>query len=166
MTTATRTPHSARRSPGSAFFIRALTQLSPVKSTSDANPTACYLHTATLLTNGQVLVAGGCDETNPLVRAEVYNPATATWASLVSMSKARYGHTASLLIDGRVLTRASEHLRKLVTNRPKRKKTLISHLRARFDKTATDAAMLDLVARLEKTGRLTISEKEAVTYHD
>jgi hypothetical protein len=44
-----------------------------------------------------------------------------------------------------LLARASEHLRKLVTNRPKRRKTLISHLRARFDKTATDAAMLDLV---------------------
>jgi hypothetical protein len=65
-----------------------------------------------------------------------------------------------------LLTRASEHLRKLVTNRPKRKKTLVSHLRARFDKTATDAAMLDLVDRLSKAGRLTIGEKEAVTYHD
>jgi hypothetical protein len=65
-----------------------------------------------------------------------------------------------------LLTRASEHLRKLVTNRPKRKKTLISHLRARFDKTATDATMLDLVARLEKAGRLTIGAKDAVTYHD
>ena len=65
-----------------------------------------------------------------------------------------------------LLTRASEHLRKLVTNRPKRKKTLISHLRARFDKTATDAAMLDLVNRLCKAGRLTIGEKEGVTYHD
>jgi hypothetical protein len=65
-----------------------------------------------------------------------------------------------------LLTRASEHLRKLVTNRPKRKKTLISHLRARFDKTATDAAMLDLVNRLSKAGHITIGEKEAVTYHD
>ena len=65
-----------------------------------------------------------------------------------------------------LLTRASEHLRKLVTNRPKRKKTLVSHLRSRFDKTATDAAMLDLVARLCKTGQLTIGEKDAVTYHD
>jgi hypothetical protein len=58
------------------------------------------------------------------------------------------------------------HLRKLVTTRPKRKKALISHLRARFDKTATDAAMLDLVNRLCKAGRLTIGEKDAVTYHD
>ena len=65
-----------------------------------------------------------------------------------------------------LLTRASEHLRKLVTNRPKRKKTLVSHLRARFDKTATDAAMLDLVNRLSKAGHLTIGEKGAVTYHD
>jgi hypothetical protein len=67
---------------------------------------------------------------------------------------------------GDLLTRAAEHLRKLVTDRPKRKKTLISHLRARFDKTATDAAMLDLVARLCKAGHLTIGDKDAVTYHD
>ena len=65
-----------------------------------------------------------------------------------------------------MLTRASEHLRKLVTNRPKRRKTLVSHLRARFDKTATDASMLDLVNRLCKAGRIIIGEKEAVTYHD
>jgi hypothetical protein len=65
-----------------------------------------------------------------------------------------------------LFTRASEHLRKLVTNRPKRKKTLVSHLRARFDKTATDATMLDLVNRLCKAGRLTIGDKEVVTYHD
>lgn len=65
-----------------------------------------------------------------------------------------------------LFTRAAEHLRKLVTNRPKRKKTLVSHLRARFDKTATDAAMLDLVARLEKAGHVSINEKDAVTYPD
>jgi hypothetical protein len=65
-----------------------------------------------------------------------------------------------------LLTRAWEHLRKLVTNRPKRKKTLITHLRARFDKTATDAAMLDLVNRLCKAGHLTIGDKDAITYHD
>jgi hypothetical protein len=65
-----------------------------------------------------------------------------------------------------LLTRASEHLSKLVTNRPKRKKTLISHLRARFDKTATDAEMEDLVNRLCKAGHLTIGEKDAVTYYD
>jgi hypothetical protein len=65
-----------------------------------------------------------------------------------------------------LFTRASDHLRKLATNRPKRKKTLISHLRARFDKTATDAAMLDLVARLSKAGRLTIGDKDAITYPD
>jgi hypothetical protein len=58
------------------------------------------------------------------------------------------------------------HLRKLVTNRPKRKKILISHLHARFDKTATDAVMLDLVTRFEKAHLLSIDEKDAVTYHD
>ena len=65
-----------------------------------------------------------------------------------------------------LFTRASEHLRKVVTNRPKRKNTLVSHLRACFDKTATDAAMLELVARLSQAGQLSIDEKDAVTYPD
>lgn len=64
-----------------------------------------------------------------------------------------------------LLTRASEHLRKLVTSRPKRKRTLVTHLRSRFDKTATDAAMLDLIDRLGIAGHITIGEKDAVAYH-
>lgn len=65
-----------------------------------------------------------------------------------------------------LLTRASEHLRKLVTNRPKRKKTLISHLRSRFDKTATDQEMLALVDSLCKAGHIAIGDKDAVTYRN
>jgi WD40 repeat protein len=59
---------------------------------------ARYFHTATLLTNGQVLVAGGGTNT-----AELYNPATGTWTNTGSLGTARSSHTATLLPNGKVL---------------------------------------------------------------
>ena len=63
--------------------------------------------TATLLLNGKVLVAGGYapggfNVTNHLT-AELYDPATETWANTGSMSIPRRGHTATLLLNGKVL---------------------------------------------------------------
>jgi hypothetical protein len=60
-------------------------------------------HTATLLSNGRVLVAAGRTESNPLASAEVYDPATRSWASTGSLTQQRSEHTATLLADGRVL---------------------------------------------------------------
>jgi hypothetical protein len=61
-------------------------------------------HTATLLPNGQVLVAGGLDASStPLASAELYNPATGMWTATGSMADARQGHTATLLPNGEVL---------------------------------------------------------------
>src|SRR4030095_16155074 len=37
--------------------------------------------TATLLSDGRVLVAGGFGTTGKIAKAEVYNPSTATWSS-------------------------------------------------------------------------------------
>lgn len=59
-------------------------------------------HTATLLHDGTVLVAGGGN--NGLLRsAEVYNPRTQSWTVTGLMRTARSGHTATLLHDGTVL---------------------------------------------------------------
>jgi FG-GAP-like repeat/Kelch motif/Galactose oxidase, central domain len=64
--------------------------------------TARYGHTATLLPNGKVLVAGGIN-TNNLASAELYDPTTGTWTNTGPMITSRNGHTATLLLDGKVL---------------------------------------------------------------
>ncbi len=60
-------------------------------------------HTATLLADERVLVAGGVDGETELATAEVIDPASATVASLGALAQARSGHTATLLPDGRML---------------------------------------------------------------
>jgi hypothetical protein len=57
--------------------------------------------TATALSDGTVLVAGG--QLPGISTAERYNPASEKWMSTGSMRIARRGHTATRLADGRVL---------------------------------------------------------------
>src|SRR6478736_1712490 len=54
-------------------------------------------HTATLLPNGKVLVAGGFDGNSILRSAELYDPANGTWSATGSLASARAYHTATLL---------------------------------------------------------------------
>src|SRR5260370_33533410 len=70
-------------------------------------------HTATLLADGSVLVAGGsycmsiydgggCDVSWSLPSAEIYHPG-GYWSDGGSMATGRYGHTATRLLNGKVL---------------------------------------------------------------
>ena len=68
----------------------------------------CSDHTATLLGNGKVLIAGGlggCGLNPPLpnVIAELYDPATRTFAATDNTIEGSFMTTATLLPDGKVL---------------------------------------------------------------
>ena len=68
-------------------------------------------HGITLLGNGRVLVAGGTSDltdataavTNVTSSAEVFNPATGTWASAASIAGRRLGPALATLPNGRAL---------------------------------------------------------------
>src|SRR5216110_3237015 len=60
-------------------------------------------HTATLLANGTVLIAGGRRGASPRRAAQLFDPATDTFTALGPMSTPRGRHTATLLRDGRVV---------------------------------------------------------------
>jgi len=72
-------------------------------------------HTATLLLDGRVLVAGGYVQVseccfNPTDTCEIYDPATNSWSATGNLNTARVGHFAVLLADGRVLVTSGNTL--------------------------------------------------------
>ena len=70
-----------------------------------------YLHTATGLKDGRVLVAGGYSTSAPaglLNGSEVFDPTTGHWKPLKPMQQKRAKHEAVALHDGRVLVVAGD----------------------------------------------------------
>jgi N-acetylneuraminic acid mutarotase len=68
-------------------------------------------HTATLLSSGKVLVAGGRPSFSgagnpPITSTELYDPGSGTWSATGNLNFGRYNHTATLLPSGEVLAAA------------------------------------------------------------
>jgi hypothetical protein len=61
--------------------------------------------------------------------------------------------------------RVLEHLRKHGKNRPKRKKTLLTHLKSLLGPDATDELAIQHFEALLKAKRITIGDKDSVSYH-
>ena len=75
-------------------------------TTTGSMTNALEYHTASILTNGKVLVTGGVGGGNS---AELYDPSTGSWTTTGSMNTARYYHTASILTNGKVLVTGGEN---------------------------------------------------------
>ena len=74
--------------------------------TGESLATARYEHTATMLPNGKVVVAGGSNahpQVHTLRERGTYDPASGTWTATVGLIAARKNHTATLLLSGKVL---------------------------------------------------------------
>ncbi len=93
----------------SVFVLFALMAQAQAQQWSSANPlnTARVLHTATLLTNGKVLMVGGIS-TAAAVTAELYDPATGNWTATGNLNTPRYNHVALRLPNGKVLVAGGE----------------------------------------------------------
>lgn len=93
----------AQTPPPSTEIKGTWTDGDPQKSLADAH----LLGAATLLSNGQVIAAGGLDRKSlgfkATARAELYDPATQKWTTTGSMKVARWALDAITLPDGKAL---------------------------------------------------------------
>ena len=89
---------------GFLLTFQMLAQVQGTWSTTKGNLLSpLELNTQVLLTNGNVLVAGGTNLTNVLNTAQLYNPNTGLWTATGSMEAARESFAAVALANGKVL---------------------------------------------------------------
>ena len=80
--------------------VREAGSINPVRAMSARRAA----HTATLLPDGKVLIAGGfAGDENTFASVEIFDPATNMFSPAGEMSAARAGHSATLLPNGKVL---------------------------------------------------------------
>jgi hypothetical protein len=85
-------------------------------TTTTPMTTARAAHTATLLNNGEVLIAGGIARDGVFLKsAELYDPAKGTFNAIGDMTVARASHTATLLKDGKVLLLGGDYQDKMIS---------------------------------------------------
>jgi hypothetical protein len=98
---------------GNAYGVATATLSIAVDASPPTNPTGSMAvgreaHAATLLQDGTVLITGGRTSAGAVASAELYRPASGKFSSTVAgnaltMTTARFGHTATRLQDGKVL---------------------------------------------------------------
>jgi Galactose oxidase, central domain len=86
--------------------------IDPTWSKTDTLSTPRFRHTATLLLDGKLLLVGGATEVaeggpglgrTPSASAELFDPVSGFFEEVGALAHARWGHSATLLHDGRVL---------------------------------------------------------------
>jgi N-acetylneuraminic acid mutarotase len=60
-------------------------------------------HTAALLSDGRVLVAGGTPYDEALASTEIFDPSTNAWSTTGQLITGRYQHSTATLPDGTVM---------------------------------------------------------------
>jgi hypothetical protein len=101
-----------QENPIKSFLIHQASCFLAIADRADFGQHARGFHTATLLPDGKVLMAGGAFRTNPTVpipcfggmpSTELYDPVSGSFTAARNMDQPRYNHTATLLLTGQVL---------------------------------------------------------------